>query len=56
MNELTKLHDKAMEVFYSWEEKSYPKGDTPFSDADRLMFMAGWVQGYRFLNDGGQDD
>ena len=50
------LYNKAKEMFYAYEQKNYPNGDTPFSDDDRYMFMDGWVEGYRFLNSGGQND
>ena len=45
---------KANEVFDAWENKEYPNGDTPLSDSDRLLFIMGWVQGYKFLNDNGE--
>jgi len=49
-----KLFEKADEFFTAWEEKSYPNGDSPFSDSDRLLFITGWMQGYKFLNDNGE--
>lgn len=48
------LFEKADAFFSDWEEKSYPNGDSPFSDSDRLLFINGWIQGYKFLNDNGE--
>lgn len=50
MIDYSTLWSKANEVFYTWEQNEYPDIDTPLSDADRMIFCAGWIQGYLFLN------
>ena len=49
MMDYMSLWAKASEVFSSWEEKQYPNGSV-LTDADRMTFCAGWIQGYLFLN------
>jgi hypothetical protein len=48
------LMAKADEFFTTWETGQYPNGDSPLSDSDRLLFIMGWIQGYKFLNDNGE--
>ena len=50
MIDYSTLWNKANAVFYTWEQDEYPDIDTPLSDADRMIFCAGWIQGYLFLN------
>ena len=47
---------KAREIFYDYESKKYPDGDSPYSDDDADIFVKGWVQGYKFLNTNGEHD
>ena len=49
MMDYMSLWAKASEVFSSWEEKQYPNGSV-LTDADRILFVTGWIQGYLFLN------
>ena len=41
------LWQKGNELFYDWENKEQR---TDLSDQDRIMFVAGFIQGYLFLN------
>lgn len=55
MSLMDKLFDLGDQVFYNWEKKQYPNGDSPFSDQDREMFVNGFAQGYKFLNTTAED-
>jgi hypothetical protein len=42
----------AQDVFYDWENEIYPSGNSPLSDDDRLIFMAGYAQCEKHLTNG----
>lgn len=44
----------AQDIFYDWENEIYPSGNSPLSDDDRLIFMAGYAQCEKHLT-GGND-
>ena len=43
--------DKATDAFYQWESNLYPDSDTPFSETDRFIFMAGFLRAHVNLRD-----
>jgi hypothetical protein len=40
------LEDEANQEFYDYEDKTYPNGDTPFSDHDRALFITAYCLGF----------
>ena len=51
MSKMSELYEEAKDAFYLWEEKSarewggYAEWGSSFSDADRLLWCEGYVQG-----------
>jgi len=50
----SELYDIAEDIFYKLEAEQFSTSDSPWPDSYRLVFIMGFVQGYRFLNDNGQ--
>jgi hypothetical protein len=46
MMDYSTLWQKGSEYFESWVGKS----GMPFTEEDRMIFVAGWIQGYLHLN------